>query len=148
MLAITGGKLVTITQGILENGVILIDEGKIVQIGENIPVPESAQVIDAQGCWVTPGLIDAHTHIGTGNEPSSSGSTGDFNETSSPITPQVRVMDSFNARNMGVAATRQAGFTTCCTLPGSANLIGGTASFVTMLVVVGNEIRKNRGADQ
>ena len=69
MLAITGGKLVTITQGILENGVILIDEGKIVRIGENIPVPESAQVIDAQGCWVTPGLIDAHTHIGPATNP-------------------------------------------------------------------------------
>ena len=63
MLAITGGKLVTITQGILENGVILIDEGKIVQIGENIPVPESAQVIDAKGCWVTPGLILSLIHI-------------------------------------------------------------------------------------
>lgn len=150
MLAITGGKLVTITQGILENGVILIDEGKIVQIGENIPVPESAQVIDAKGCWVTPGLIDAHTHIGTGNEPSSSGSTGDFNETSSPITPQVRVMDSFNARNMGVAATRQAGFTTCCTLPGSANLIGGTGfvfktregQVVEQLQVPGHDVMK------
>ena len=119
MLAITNGKLLTITQGVIEGGTLLADQGKITAIGKDLPIPEDAQVIDATGCWVTPGLVEAHSHIGTGNEPSASGSTGDFNETSSPITPQLRVMDSFNARNMGVAETRRAGFTTCCTLPGS-----------------------------
>ena len=150
MLAITNGKLLTITQGVIEGGTLLADQGKITAIGKDLPIPEDAQVIDATGCWVTPGLVEAHSHIGTGNEPSASGSTGDFNETSSPITPQLRVMDSFNARNMGVAETRRAGFTTCCTLPGSANLIGGTGfvfktkegRVVEELMVPGHEVMK------
>ncbi len=150
MLAITNGKLITITQGVIEGGTILCDKGKIAAIGKDLPIPQSAQVIDATGKWVTPGLVEAHSHIGTGNEPNPAGSTADFNETSSPITPQVRVMDSFNARNMGIAETRRAGFTTCCTLPGSANLIGGTGfvfktkegRVVSELMVRGHEVMK------
>lgn len=150
MLAITNGKLLTITQGVIEGGTILCDKGKIAAIGKDLPIPASAEVIDATGKWVTPGLVEAHSHIGTGNEPNPAGSTADFNETSSPITPQVRVMDSFNARNMGIAETRKAGFTTCCTLPGSANLIGGTGfvfktkegRVVSELIVPGHEVMK------
>lgn len=150
MLLIQNAKLVTITQGTLEGADLLIDQGKIAAIGTKLAPPQGCETLDATGCWVTPGLIEAHSHLGTGNEPNTPGHTGDTNETSNPITPQVRAMDAFNARNMGIAATRQAGFTTCCTLPGSANLIGGTGfvfktregRMVNELIVPGCEVMK------
>ena len=64
MLAIKGGKILTITDGVIEGGTILIDGGKIVKVGKRIKVPEDAEVIDVTGKVVRPGLIDAHCHIG------------------------------------------------------------------------------------
>lgn len=126
MVAITGGRIVTISGDIIECGTVLIDGGKIHAVGREIDVPQGSEIICAEGKWVMPGLIEAHTHIGVQNEPLSGGATGDLNENSAPIVPHTRVSDSFNPRDMGIAMTRRAGFTTCCTLPGSSNLIGGT----------------------
>ena len=69
MIAIIHGKLITVTQGIIENGTLLIEDGKITAIGTEIEVPSEATVIDAAGQWVTPGLIDAHSHLSGLNEP-------------------------------------------------------------------------------
>ena len=63
MLAITNGKVLTITNGVLESGTVLMDSGKITAVGENLVIPESADIIDAKGGYITPGLIDCHTHI-------------------------------------------------------------------------------------
>ena len=70
MIAIKNGKVVTVTDKTFEHGTVLIEDGKILAVGENIEIPSDAQVIDASGCWVTPGLIDCHTHISNFNEPS------------------------------------------------------------------------------
>lgn len=126
MLAITNGKIVTISGKTIENGTVLVDNGKICAVGADVKIPEGAEIINAEGKWVTPGLIEVHTHIAVRNEPMTATTSGDLNENSSPIVPQVRASDSFNPRDMGIAATRRAGFTTCCTLPGSSNLVGGT----------------------
>src|SRR5512146_2660913 len=64
MIAITGGRIVTASGPDIAEGVVLIDAGKIVAVGRNEPVPEGVQVIEAQGKIITPGLIDAHTHLG------------------------------------------------------------------------------------
>ena len=64
MLAITNGRLYPITRGVIEKGTILIDRGKFVSVGSELDVPEGAQVVDAAGCHVYPGLVDAHTHHG------------------------------------------------------------------------------------
>jgi len=64
MLAIINGKVLTITNGTLDPGTVLIDNGKIVAVGANIPIPAGAEVYDAAGKYVTPGLIDAHCHVG------------------------------------------------------------------------------------
>ena len=63
MLAIKGGKVVTITDGTIEGGTVLIDGGKIKAVGKDIPIPAGADIVDATGKWVTPGLIDAHSHL-------------------------------------------------------------------------------------
>ncbi len=126
MLAITNGKLMTITQGVVENGTLLIEDGKIAALGAQVEIPAQAEILDARGKWVMPGLIEAHSHIAVQEEPKVTGEMGDLNENSSAITPQVRAMDAFYPRDMGIEAVRRAGFTTCCVLPGSANLIGGT----------------------
>ena len=63
MIAITNGKVVTVTGETYEKGTVLVDEGKIAAVGKNVEIPADAQIINAEGCWVTPGLIDCHTHI-------------------------------------------------------------------------------------
>ena len=150
MLAVTHGRLLTVTQGIIEDGTVLIDNGVITAIGTDIPVPEDTTIIDASGKWVTPGLIDAHTHISTFNEPHFMPHMGDGNETSAVTTPQVRAIDALNPFDIAIPAARSAGFTTCYTGPGSANVIGGTglsfklksASTVREMALEGSEMMK------
>ena len=69
MIAIVHGKLFTVTQGVIEDGTILIDGSRISAIGKDIEIPSQAQILDACGKWVTPGLIDAHSHLSGLNEP-------------------------------------------------------------------------------
>lgn len=126
MLAITNGRIVTVCGDIIEKGVVLVDDGKIVAVGADVTIPEGAEIIDATGKWVTPGLIDCHTHISTFNEPRDFGSQCDGNEMTSPITAHIRGIDALNPHDSAIAAARSAGFTTCYTGPGSANLICGT----------------------
>jgi len=96
MLLIVNGHIKPIVGKEYEKGCVLIgDDGKILEIGENIPVPEGCKVIDAEGRLVTPGCIDAHCHIGLDNE--GMGWEGhDYNEIVDPITPQMRAVDSIN----------------------------------------------------
>lgn len=69
MIAITNGKIVTVTGETYENGTVLVEKGKITAVGANVAIPADAEVIDVKGGWVTPGFIDAHTHISNFNEP-------------------------------------------------------------------------------
>ncbi len=131
MLAIKGGKILTITDGVIEGGTILIDGGKIVKVGKRIKVPEDAEVIDVTGKVVMPGLIDAHCHIGIIEE-KIGWAGGDVNEMTDPATPHMRALDAIkaNADEGGLEAAVKAGITTVQILPGSANVIGGTGVVV------------------
>ena len=127
MIAITNGKVVTVTKGTFENGTVLVEDGKIKAVGAGIQIPEGAKVIDAKGGYITPGLIDCHTHICNFSEPRTMpGQRDDGNEGSDPITPQVRALDAVNPEDWAVRPVREAGFTTVYTQPGSGNIIGGT----------------------
>ena len=127
LLAITNGKIVTVTGETYENGTVLVEKGKITAVGANVAIPADAEVIDVKGGWVTPGFIDAHTHISNFNEPDTMPALcKDGNEMSDPITPQVRASDAINPCDYAIEKVRNAGFTTVCTLPGSANVCGGT----------------------
>ncbi|OEF99483.1 amidohydrolase [Vulcanibacillus modesticaldus] len=129
MIAITNAKLLTVTKGTIENGVILIEEGKIKAIGEDIEIPGDATIIDGQNKWVTPGLIDAHTHLGVFEE--TIGWAGaDGNEMTNPSTPHVRALDAINPLEQGFVDAYMGGITTVQIMPGSANVIGGEMSIV------------------
>ena len=126
MTAIINGKVVTVTGETYENGTVLVEDGKIKAVGQNIPVPQNAQVVDASGCWVMPGLIDCHTHICNFNEPGTMPGLYDGNEMSGPIQAQVRAMDAVYPDDYAIVPVREAGFTTVYSTPGSGNVIGGT----------------------
>lgn len=133
MIAITNGKVVTITGETYENGTVLVENGKIAAVGSNVEIPADAQVIDANKGWIMPGLIDCHTHISNFNEPRSNPSLPlDGNEMSDPITPQIRAMDAVNPHDYAIDKVRNAGFSTVCILPGSANLIGGMGTVIKL----------------
>lgn len=126
MKAITNGIVMTITNGILENGTVLVENGTIKAVGTDIPIPEGAEVIDAAGGYITPGLIDCHTHICNFCEPRTNpGTRMDGNEGSDPITPHLRALDAVNPWDWAIEPVRKAGFTTVYSLPGSGNIIGG-----------------------
>ena len=125
MLAITNGKVLTITRGTIDRGTVLIDDGKIVAVGPDVEVPKGAEVIDARGKWVTPGLIDAHSHVAVFGEPMV-WAHDDGNEMTDPNTAQLRAYDAINPEDPAIPDARSAGFTTLYTGPGSANVIGGT----------------------
>jgi imidazolonepropionase-like amidohydrolase len=127
VLAIKGGKIYTITNGVIDEGTILIEDGKIKSVGKSVKVPEGAEVIDAKGKVVMPGLVEAHCHIGIWEEKIGwAGSDG--NEATDPATPHMRALDGIkaNADEGGLIAALEAGVTTAQILPGSANVIGGT----------------------
>ena len=126
MKAIIHAKIYTVTGPVYDDGIILFEDGKIVSVGTDIEIPRDAQVIDLQGKIVTPGLIDIHTHIGVFPGLNTMPGSSDGNEMSNPITPEVRALDAVNPSDISIEKTRKAGFTTVYTLPGSANLIGGT----------------------
>jgi imidazolonepropionase-like amidohydrolase len=124
MLAITNGKVLTITQGTFDPGSVLIDEGRIVAVGAKIDIPDEAEVYDAAGKFVLPGLIDAHCHAGL--FPDGQGwEYSDGNEMTDPITPHLRAIDAVNPGDQAFEDIIAAGVTTVLTGPGSANLIGG-----------------------
>ena len=125
MLLIKNGHIKTMAGSEFHNGDLLIgDDGKILAVGE-VSAPDNCTVIDAQGRLVTPGLVEAHCHIGLHNE--GVGWEGmDYNEGADPITPQMRAIDSIYPLDEAFEHARKGGVTTCCTGPGSANVLGGT----------------------
>ena len=131
MLFIKNAHILPIVGEEIENGCLLIDQDKIAAVGTEIPIPQSAEVIDAQGRLVTPGCIDAHCHIGLDNE-AMAWEGADFNEMVDPITPQMRAIDSINPLDEAFSEAIQGGVTTACAGPGSANVVGGTFAVIKL----------------
>ena len=104
-------------------GDVAIENGKIAAVGSELSYPK-ADVYDLTGCYLTPGFIDAHCHIGMWED--GMGFEGeDGNEMSEPVTPQLRAIDGLNPFDPCFREAREAGITTVVTGPGSANVIGG-----------------------
>ncbi|MBQ8200622.1 MAG: amidohydrolase [Clostridia bacterium] len=125
MLLIRNAHLKPITAPDIPCGQLLIDGRRIIAMGEMVDAPAGCDVYDAQGCLVTPGFIDAHTHIGL-HEEAVRWEGADYNEVSSPITPEMRAIDAINPRDESFRIALSGGVTTAVTGPGSANVIGGT----------------------
>lgn len=122
-IALVNGRIYTITKGIIENGQVLIKDGKIVALGQKLLLPDNAEVIDVEGAIVSPGLIDAHTHMGIEEEIHPEGE--DTNEMTEPITAELRAIDGINPRDIGYQDALKAGVTSVMVTMGSANVIGG-----------------------
>ena len=124
MIALTNGRLYTIEHGVVEQGTVLMDNGKIAAVGTDVIIPADAQVIDVEGRIVTPGFIDAHTHIGI-DEEIHQPIGDDCNEMTEPNTAELRAMDAINYRDLSFQDAVEAGITTVMITPGSANVFGG-----------------------
>ena len=128
-ILIVNGKVLTMgPQGTIENGQVLLRSGKIAAVGTNLDVPE-AEILDAKGGYVLPGLIDAHCHIGI-YETAIGFPGDDGNETSDPVTPQIRALDGIYPLDPEYGVAVRSGVTTVATGPGSSNPIGG--QFIAM----------------
>lgn len=124
MIALINGKLYTITDGIIERGTVLLEGNKIAAVGADVQVPADAQIIDVEGRIITPGFIDAHTHIGI-DEEIHQPIGDDCNEMTEPNTAELRAMDAINYRDLSFQDAVKAGITTVMITPGSANVFGG-----------------------
>lgn len=124
MLAVANGKILTMEGRTYQKGTILIDQGKIVALGDNILIPKGADVINAQGKVVMPGLIDAHTHVGIAEEVYQV-EGDDLNEGTNPMTPHLRALDGINPADIAFDDAVRGGVTTVAVAPGSANVVGG-----------------------
>ncbi|TSB46200.1 amidohydrolase [Alkalicoccobacillus porphyridii] len=123
----------------IERATILVDHGEIKEVGTNVTIPSDATRIDLNGKFVTPGLIDVHTHLGVHTE--GIGSDGhDFNETSEISTPYIRSIDGLNPQDNGFAEARKHGVTTVQVLPGSANVIGGEITAVKTAGIIADQM--------
>jgi imidazolonepropionase-like amidohydrolase len=127
--AIVGAHIFNGAGGEIPDGVVLMRDGKIEQVGAGLAVPAGYAVVDGHGKWVTPGLIDTHSHLGVYASPSNQASS-DGNEATSPVTAEVWAEHSIWPQDPGFNRAREGGVTTLLILPGSANLIGGRSSTV------------------
>ncbi len=125
MLAIVNGKVMPVSGEPIEGGAILIRDGKIAAVGKDLKIPSEARVIDADGRPVTPGIIEAHVHIGLG-EAGIGWAGADVNESSDPVTAYARAIDGLNPLDTAFDEFRAAGITCANVVPGSGNIIGGT----------------------
>lgn len=118
----------------LANADVLMQSGRILAVGQGIAAPEGATVIDASGRFVTPGIIDAHSHLGVYPSPGIN-ATEDGNEATQPNTAEVWAEHSVWPQDPGFYRAVAGGVTTLHVLPGSANLFGGRG--VTLRPVLG-----------
>ena len=122
-IAITNGTVLTITNGVIDRGTVVIRGSRILAVGPSgsTPVPSGATVIDATGKFVMPGIIDSHSHTAV---------EGSVNEVSLPNTGLVRIADAMTAEDISAYRQLAGGTTAALVLHGSANAIGGQSQIV------------------
>ncbi len=137
MHAIINAKVFDVRNGtIIHNCTVVIENGKIQAVGSDAVIPAGAEITDAQGMNLLPGLIDAHCHLGMFED--GMGFEGDDgNEMTDPVTPELRAIDGINPMDRGFSEALAGGVTCVCTGPGSANVLGG--QFAT-IKTAGNRI--------
>ncbi len=139
MKAIVNARIEPVEGPLIPCGAVLIDQGRILDLGDRLEIPQGAETVEARGLTVTPGLIDAHTHIGSCPEGSHYDMT-DENDMTSPVTAQVRIIDSVYPFDRAFSEARAAGITCVQTLPGSGNVIGGTGAVLKTWGTVADEM--------
>lgn len=127
-IALTGGTIHTVTNGVIEDGVIVFEDGVITHIGKNVRLPSDARQIDVTGKYIYPGLIDAFNHIGI-FEISAVPMTLDINE-QGPVNPNAKVERAFNPESRHIGVARSAGVLTSVTTPGGGLISGQSAAMM------------------
>jgi imidazolonepropionase-like amidohydrolase len=132
-VAIKGGKVLTVSHGTIENGVVLFENGKITAVGaaHSVQIPKDARIIDATGMTVYPGLIDSETSLGL-TEISAVDMTNDLVESSDEIMPHMHVYDAFHAESELIPVTRLNGITNAIVAPASRDTLPGQDSFIQL----------------
>jgi imidazolonepropionase-like amidohydrolase len=122
--AFIGATLYTGTGEKIENATLLVKDGKVESVTPGAPAPDGYAVVNAKGKWITPGIIDAHSHLGVYSQPGVQAHS-DGNEATGPNTAEVWAEHSIWPQDEGFNAVRRGGVTSLLILPGSANLFGG-----------------------
>ncbi|HEY5950501.1 MAG TPA: amidohydrolase family protein [Kofleriaceae bacterium] len=130
-IAIKNATILTATGQRIDNGTIILERGSISYVGADKPAPAGATVIDGKGKFVTPGIIDAHWHMGVYPAPAGRGHN-DGNEAVAPVTAHARAEYGFWPQDPQLARALAGGVTAALILPGSANLIGGRGFTVSL----------------
>lgn len=121
-VAFTNARIIPIVGAPIERGTIIVQNGKITAIGANVQPPSGAQINDMSGKTIMPGLVDSHSHIGGG-----SGA-----DASSPIQPDVRILDGINPRSASIQRAQAGGITTVNVMPGSGHLDSGQTLYLKL----------------
>lgn len=124
--ALTNAKIFTVTNGVIENGTIIINNGIIEAVGANVNIPSDAQVIDYSGQEIYPGMIDSGTKLGL-SEIGSISEANDFREFGD-ITPHMEALTAVNPNSVAIPVTRVSGVTTALTMPAGGALPGTAAT--------------------
>ena len=157
VIALTGGKLLTVSHGTIEDGVLVMADGKIVAVGESgkVKIPSSAKVVDAKGMTIYPGLIDPESNFGL-TEISADQMTNDLVERSDEIMPHMHVYDAFHSETELIPVARLNGITNAVVAPASEDTIPGQDIFIQMYgkdrdqMIMGRDIAlaMNYGSEQ
>jgi imidazolonepropionase-like amidohydrolase len=129
---IRNATIMTATGQEIQGGSILLRDGKIVAVGTTVEAPSDATVVDGTGKWVTPGVIDTHSHLGVYAAPGTFAES-DGNEATRPVTAEVWAEHSFWPQDPQIPLAIAGGVTTIQALPGSANLIGGRSAVLKLI---------------
>jgi len=132
-IAITGGKLLTVSHGVIENGVLVIADGKIAAVGPagQVAIPAGATIVDAKGLTVYPGLIDPDTTLGL-MEVGSDENSSDLAEPSDEIMPHMHVSDAFHAETELIPVARLNGVTNAVVAPAPEDSVAGQDIFIQL----------------
>ncbi len=126
-LVIRAGKIWTLTDGVITNGVIIVNNGKIQTVGKSVDIPEGAKILDMSDKNVMPGMIDAHCHIGLSLD-----ILGEMDEAVAAIAADMQILDAFNPQADDVKEALRSGVTTVLLAPGNKNPIGGQSAVVKL----------------
>src|SRR5882672_7818348 len=127
--ALTNATVETVTKGTIKNATVVISNGKITAVGENVSVPQGAETIDCKGLFVYPGMIDGGTNLGL-SEIGSDPRTQDYSELGE-VVPQMKALTAVNPNAVAIPVTRISGVTTALTAP-SGGLFPGTAALINL----------------
>src|SRR6185312_13339758 len=130
-IAITGGKVYPVSGPPIENGTVLIKDGKIVAVGANVTVPSDAEKVDASGKWVTPGLVNAETQLGLVEVGFGAGANESRARSTDGVTPDFASWDGLNPRSVLIPPAREGGVTSVMSTP-VGGLIAGQSSMIDL----------------